>query len=143
MIDLRSIEDYLCSLARDQVGPIIKAKSGTQHNYDAKSGSRTVDIVTAIDKQVEKLIWTNVKSKYPTFKFVGEESYVAGETKLTDDPTFIIDPIDGTTNFVHDFPFSCTSLGLTINKEPVVGVIYNPHLNLLVSASKNLSLIHI
>lgn len=39
-------------------------------------------------------------------------------------------------HFVHDFPFSCTSLGLTIKKEPVVGVIYNPHLNLLISASK-------
>ncbi|SCU88364.1 LAFA_0E12266g1_1 [Lachancea sp. 'fantastica'] len=135
--ELLSIEQFLCSLARDQVGPIIKAKSGTQHSYDAKSGSRAVDIVTAIDKQVEKLIWTAVKEKYPTFKFVGEESYVAGETKITDDPTFIIDPIDGTTNFVHDFPFSCTSLGLTINKTPVVGVIYNPHLDLLVSASEN------
>ncbi|KAM3160657.1 Inositol-1-monophosphatase [Lachancea thermotolerans] len=136
-LDLRSIEDYLCSLAKEKVGPIIKAKSGTQHVYDAKSGSRAVDIVTAIDKQVEKLIWTNVKEKYPDFKFVGEESFVPGETTITDEPTFIIDPIDGTTNFVHDFPFSCTSLGLALNKEPVVGVIYNPHLDLLVSASKN------
>ncbi|CUS23702.1 LAQU0S11e02344g1_1 [Lachancea quebecensis] len=136
-LDLRSIEEYLCSLAKEQVGPIIKAKSGTQHVYDAKSGARAVDIVTAIDKQVEKLIWTNVKEKYPSFKFVGEESFVPGETTITDEPTFIIDPIDGTTNFVHDFPFSCTSLGLALNKEPVVGVIYNPHLDLLVSASKN------
>ncbi|SCV05556.1 LANO_0H10088g1_1 [Lachancea nothofagi CBS 11611] len=136
-LDLLSIEKYLCELAQKHVGPIIKAKSGTQHTYDAKSGSRAVDIVTAIDKQVEKLIWDNVKQKYPEFKFIGEESYVAGQTKITDEPTFIIDPIDGTTNFVHDFPFSCTSLGLAINKEPVVGVIYNPHLDLLVSASRD------
>ncbi|CAI4529993.1 BAH_G0023420.mRNA.1.CDS.1 [Saccharomyces cerevisiae] len=135
-IDLASIEKFLCDLATEKVGPIIKSKSGTQKDYDLKTGSRSVDIVTAIDKQVEKLIWESVKTQYPTFKFIGEESYVKGETVITDDPTFIIDPIDGTTNFVHDFPFSCTSLGLTVNKEPVVGVIYNPHINLLVSASK-------
>ncbi|SCV99491.1 LAFE_0A04324g1_1 [Lachancea fermentati] len=135
-VDLASIEEFLCNLAIDEVGPLIKAKSGTQHNYDLKTGNRAVDIVTAIDKQVEKIIWDRVKSKYPDFQFVGEESYVPGVTKISDAPTFIIDPIDGTTNFVHDFPFSCTSMGLTVNKEPVVGVIYNPHLDLLVSASK-------
>lgn len=135
-VDLRSIETFLCDLATKKVGPIIKKKSGTQQIYDLKTGSRAVDIVTEIDKQVEALIWDSLKKEYPEFKFVGEESYVKGVTKITNDPTFIVDPIDGTTNFVHDFPFSCTSLGLTINKEPVVGVIYNPHLDLLVSASK-------
>lgn len=135
-IDLLSIENFLCDLATQKVGPIIKSKSGTQKVYDMKTGSRKVDIVTEIDKQVEKLIWDTLKKEYPTFKFVGEESFVKGVTKITDEPTFIVDPIDGTTNFVHDFPFSCTSMGLTINKEPAVGVIYNPHLDLLVSASK-------
>ena len=135
-IDLLSVENFLCELAINKIGPIIKNKSGTQKNYDMKTGSRRVDIVTKIDKQVEKLIWDTLKSEYPNFKFIGEESYVKGVTKITNDPTFIVDPIDGTTNFVHDFPFSCTSMGLTINKEPVVGVVYNPHLDLLVSASK-------
>lgn len=135
-IDLLSIEKFLCDLSLEKVGPIIKKKSGTQQIYDLKTGTRAVDIVTAIDKEVEKLIWDSLRAEYPTFKFIGEESYVKGVTKITDDPTFIVDPIDGTTNFVHDFPFSCTSMGLTINKEPVVGVIYNPHLDLLFSASK-------
>ncbi|QLQ80999.1 hypothetical protein HG537_0E03540 [Torulaspora globosa] len=135
-LDLVSIENFLSELAVTKVGPIIRSKSGTQHEYDLKTGERAVDIVTAIDKQVESLIWETLKKEYPDFKFVGEESYVKGETVISDEPTFIVDPIDGTTNFVHDFPFSCTSLGLTVNREPVVGVIYNPHLNLLVSASK-------
>ena len=135
-IDLRYVEDYLCDLALKKVGPIIKTKAGTQSDYDLKTGSRQVDIVTAIDKQVEKLIWDSLKEEFPNFKFVGEEGYIKGVTKITDEPTFIVDPIDGTTNFVHDFPFSCTSMGLTINKVPVVGVIFNPHLNLLISASK-------
>lgn len=135
-LDLLSIENFLSELAVKKVGPIIRSKSGTQQEYDLKTGARAVDIVTAIDKQVESLIWDTLKQKYPDFKFIGEESYVKGETVISDEPTFIVDPIDGTTNFVHDFPFSCTSLGLTVNREPVVGVIYNPHLNLLISASK-------
>lgn len=135
-IDLKAIEEFLTDLAYNKVGPIIKSKSGTQQNYELKTGARNVDIVTTIDKRVEKIIWDTLKSQYPEFQFIGEESYVKGVTKITDDPTFIVDPIDGTTNFVHDFPFSCTSLGMTLNKEPVVGVIYNPHLDLLVSASR-------
>lgn len=135
-VDLLEVENFLCQLALEKVGPIIKTKSGTQQNYDLKTGSKQVDIVTEIDKKVEKLIWDTLKAKYPTFKFVGEESYVKGVTKITEEPTFIVDPIDGTTNFVHDFPFSCTSMGLTINKVPVVGVIYDPHLDILLSASQ-------
>uniref|UniRef100_A0A3Q3B9F9 Inositol-1-monophosphatase n=1 Tax=Kryptolebias marmoratus TaxID=37003 RepID=A0A3Q3B9F9_KRYMA len=56
----------------------------------------------------------------------GEESVAAGEACiLTDDPTWIIDPIDGTTNFVHAFPFVAISIGFSINKQVEVGVIYS------------------
>jgi fructose-1,6-bisphosphatase/inositol monophosphatase family enzyme len=48
---------------------------------------------------------------------------------LTDAPTWVVDPLDGTTNFVHRFPFVCVSIGLVINKVPVVGVVYNPILD--------------
>lgn len=135
-IDLAAIESFLADLALNRVGPIIKTKSGSHQSYELKTGSRKVDLVTAIDKQVEQIIWSTLKAQYPGFQFVGEESYVKGVTQITDEPTFIVDPIDGTTNFVHDFPFSCTSMGMTLDKEPVVGVVYNPHLNLLVSASR-------
>uniref|UniRef100_A0A3B5Q0F6 Inositol-1-monophosphatase n=1 Tax=Xiphophorus maculatus TaxID=8083 RepID=A0A3B5Q0F6_XIPMA len=58
--------------------------------------------------------------------FIGEESVAAGEPSiLTDDPTWIIDPIDGTTNFVHAFPFVAISIGFTINKRVEVGVVYS------------------
>lgn len=45
---------------------------------------------------------------------------------LTDDPTWIVDPIDGTTNFVHGFPYSCVSIALVVSKSSVVGVVYDP-----------------
>ncbi len=56
---------------------------------------------------------------------------MAGETHITDAPTFIVDPIDGTTNFVHGFPSVCISLGLAVGRRPAVGVVYNPFLDQL------------
>jgi len=55
---------------------------------------------------------------------------------VTDAPTWIVDPIDGTTNFVHRFPFSCVSIGLAINQKVVVGVVYNPMMNEMFTAIK-------
>lgn len=59
----------------------------------------------------------------------GKESEI-----ITDSPTWIIDPIDGTTNFVHRFPFSCISIALAINKKVVVGIVFNPVLNEMFTA---------
>ena len=56
---------------------------------------------------------------------MGEETYKPGDS-LTDKPTFIVDPIDGTTNFFHGHGYVCVSLGLAIERRPTVGVVYNP-----------------
>lgn len=86
-----------------------------------------VDLVTETDKACEDLIFDHLKQHFPTHKFIGEETTAAnGVTELTDEPTWIVDPLDGTTNFVHGFPFVCVSIGLTIKKVPAVGVVYNP-----------------
>ncbi|XP_038710624.1 inositol monophosphatase 3-like [Tripterygium wilfordii] len=86
-----------------------------------------VDLVTETDKACEDLIFNHLKQHFPSHKFIGEETTAAfGATELTDEPTWIVDPLDGTTNFVHGFPFVCVSIGLTIKKVPTVGVVYNP-----------------
>ncbi|KAJ6380609.1 hypothetical protein OIU77_029497 [Salix suchowensis] len=86
-----------------------------------------VDLVTETDKACEALIFNHLKQQYPSHKLIGEETTAAcGATELTDEPTWIVDPLDGTTNFVHGFPFVCISIGLTIGKVPTVGVVYNP-----------------
>jgi myo-inositol-1(or 4)-monophosphatase len=64
---------------------------------------------------------------------VGEETYKPG-IQITDKPTFIVDPIDGTTNFVHGFHHACISLGLAVDRVPTVGVVYNPWLDTLYTA---------
>lgn len=97
-----------------------------------------MDLVTETDKAVEDMIREKLSTAFPDFKFMGEESFSGGDNAaLSDAPTFIVDPIDGTTNFIHGFPYACTSLGLSIDKEPVVGVIYNPFLDHLYTGVKD------
>lgn len=91
--------------------------------------------MTETDKAVETMVSTELMGRYPSFRFIGEETYHPG-LQLTDEPTFIVDPIDGTTNFVHQFPDACISLGFSLAKVPTIGVIYNPFLNELYTAIK-------
>ena len=94
--------------------------------------SNPTDLVTAVDKNVENLLFESLKELYPSFLFIGEETVSSSESKkvnLTDSPTWIIDPVDGTTNFVHGYPFICISVGLSVKKDPILGIIYNPILN--------------
>ncbi|CAG8248284.1 unnamed protein product [Penicillium salamii] len=91
------------------------------------------DLVTEYDRAVENMISSSLKEKYPHYEFHGEETYDPARP-LTDAPTFIVDPIDGTINFVHAFPFACVSLGFAVGRVPTVGVVYNPSTRVLYSA---------
>ena len=101
--------------------------------------SNPTDLVTAVDKNVENFLFSSLKEIYPSFSLVGEETVSASESKkvnLTDNPTWVIDPVDGRTNFVHGFPFVCICVGLLVKKEPVLGIVYNPVLNEMYTAIK-------
>ncbi|KAL0087150.1 hypothetical protein F4703DRAFT_1735627, partial [Phycomyces blakesleeanus] len=117
---------FAIKLARDS-GVIIKnaldsRMAGTGARIEAKYDNPT-DLVTETDQAVEQ--------------FIGEETMAAGaQTEFTAHPTWIVDPIDGTTNFIHGFPFVAVSIGLTIDRESVLGVVYNPLLDELYSAVK-------
>ncbi|WVQ85962.1 hypothetical protein IAT38_008130 [Cryptococcus sp. DSM 104549] len=155
-LDLDSILAFAIKLARD-AGDLIR--TGQEKRFASEAATEdskvnSVDLVTEVDKAVEKFIVEKITEAYPTHKFIGEESY-DGE-KITDEPTWIgesdlcvsietgqtltstrlVDPIDGTTNFIHGFPMVATSIGLAVKGKPVVGVIYNPFLDQLWSAAK-------
>ncbi|TFK56372.1 inositol monophosphatase [Heliocybe sulcata] len=134
--DLRDILGFTVSLAR-KAGALILEGSKAIHAPSAKDvgeKKNSVDLVTEYDVKVEDLVKKEIAAMYPNFKFIGEESYVAGQNELTDDPTFCVDPIDGTTNFVHGFPFVCISIGLIYHRRPALGVIYNPFLDHMYTA---------
>ncbi|XP_043544121.1 inositol monophosphatase 1 isoform X2 [Chiloscyllium plagiosum] len=88
--------------------------------------SSPADLVTETDQNVEKMIIGTLKEKFPSHSFIGEESVADGAASmLTDNPTWIIDPIDGTTNFVHRFPFVAVSIGFSVNKQSEIGIVYS------------------
>jgi len=94
-----------------------------------------VDLVTETDQKVEELLIKTLSAQFPDHKFIGEESTAGGQkVELTDAPTWIIDPIDGTTNFVHRLPFIGICIALYIQKKPRIGIVYNPILDELYSA---------
>jgi fructose-1,6-bisphosphatase/inositol monophosphatase family enzyme len=89
--------------------------------------SNNVDLVTETDERAEELITELLQKTYPTHKIIGEESSGADcEYTLTDEPTWTIDPVDGTTNFVHRLGLSCVLVAFLYRKEVKVGVTYNP-----------------
>ncbi|KAI4875676.1 hypothetical protein NFI96_005095 [Prochilodus magdalenae] len=101
-------------------------REALQRDISVMEKSSPVDLVTETDQKVEELIISSLKKKFPTHSFIGEESVAAGAPSvLTDSPTWIIDPIDGTTNFVHRFPFVSVSIGFTVNKQIEFGIVYS------------------
>jgi myo-inositol-1(or 4)-monophosphatase len=87
--------------------------------------NNSADVVTQFDKKIEDMVEKKTHDAYPSFGFIGGETFKHG-TKLADTPTFVCDPIDGTLNFTKGVPNCAISLALTLDKRPVVGVVYNP-----------------
>ncbi|TFK17010.1 myo inositol monophosphatase [Coprinopsis marcescibilis] len=139
--ELKSILQFITTVARKAGDLILEGSEAIQTTSSQETGvnekKNSVDLVTEYDVRVEELIQRELKEKYPNFKFIGEESYSAGKRDpLTDEPTFCVDPIDGTTNFVHGIPWVCVSMGLIYERRPVIGLIYNPFLNHLYTGIK-------
>nr|XP_020643205.1 inositol monophosphatase 1 [Pogona vitticeps] len=115
--------DYAVTLAR-KAGEVIREALTKEIAIMIKSSP--ADLVTITDQKVENMIISSLKQKYPSHSFIGEESVAAGAgSTLTDNPTWIIDPIDGTTNFVHKFPFVAVSIGFVVNKQMEFGIVYS------------------
>ncbi|WP_138755837.1 inositol monophosphatase family protein [Paenibacillus sinopodophylli] len=125
-----------------KAGEWIKTKLGNYASLDIKYSSH--DLVTEIDKGSERLIKNLVMTHFPHHSFLGEEGVEPGpeasakalENIRDAEYLWIVDPIDGTTNFVHGFPFFCVSIALAHNGEVIVGVVYDPMKDELFVAEK-------
>ena len=84
------------------------------------------DLVSAVDQEVEHFIIDRIRERYPDHRFFGEET---GKTAGSSEYCWVIDPIDGTTSFVHGQPFYSVSVALQKNSETILGVVYAPRLN--------------
>ena len=92
------------------------------------------DFVTDVDLSVQKKLKNELLSRYPDVQFMGEEG--THDNIDFSGRVWILDPVDGTTNLIHDYKMSAVSLGLLDNGEPVLGIVYNPFTDELFYAEK-------
>lgn len=111
-------------------GKLIKEMSKQKHVIGYKGA---VDLVTESDLKSEALIVDGIKSRFPGHSILAEES---GFSQDGSDYIWIIDPLDGTTNYAHSFPIYAVSIALEYKGDVIAGAIYDPNFDELFTAEK-------
>jgi len=115
-----------------KAGEWIKSKIGSITQLDTKYSMQ--DLVTEVDKGAERMIRNLIGTHFPTHSFLGEEGVEPGpeasaralQNVRDAEYLWIVDPVDGTTNYVHGFPFYSVSIALAHRGQVIVGVVYDP-----------------
>lgn len=110
-------------------GEMVKGMAASRPKVTHKG---PVDLVTEADVAAEKYIIGELLKRFPDHKILAEESGGAKDAEHV----WIIDPIDGTTNYAHGYPVWAVSIGLFVDKRPAVGVVYDPNMGELFAAVK-------
>jgi len=117
--------------AARQAGKILSHYAHTGFRVENKSA---IDLVTEADHAAEQCVIDVILASFPDHGFLAEER---GRTGQSQSPyVWIIDPLDGTTNFAHGLPTYCVSIGLEYKREGVLGVVYDPARDELFSATR-------
>ena len=124
----------IASEAALTAGAILQDYRGKLTTIEEKG--RPGDLVTIADKTAEAAILEVLDRHVPDHAILAEESGQYGDMNNT--YQWAIDPLDGTTNYAHQYPFFAVSIGLLVNHKPMVGVIYDPSQNDLFRAAKGL-----
>jgi fructose-1,6-bisphosphatase/inositol monophosphatase family enzyme len=105
----------------------VQAPPNSEEALGIATKTSAVDFCTHIDVQNETLIMKGIQQTFPSHHIIGEETTGTSQVEpLTWEPTWIIDPIDGTTNFASGLPLTCVSIGFCVQGRPVMGVVYAP-----------------
>ena len=116
---MMEIKSFAVDLARN-AGALLKKKFNKTHKIQYKGD---INLVTEADKMSENLIIKSIRREFPDHGILSEESpAVAGSGKIR----WIVDPLDGTTNYAHGYPVFCVSIALENDGKVVLGVIYDP-----------------
>ena len=119
-------------------GAVLQKYWGNLSSIQEKG--RSGDLVTEADRASEVAVLDVIKRHLPDHAILAEES---GQLGQMDNPLlWAIDPLDGTTNYAHQYPLCAVSIGLLVSGVPVVGVVYNPILGDLYRAAKGLGTTH-
>ena len=101
------------------------------------------DLVSEADQESQDAVKAFLLDRFPDHQFLGEEESFGKPIEATrplpgSAPAWVVDPLDGTANYVHDVPAYCVSIGLVVDGKPVVGVIYDPRLDEMFAAAAGL-----
>lgn len=113
-----------------ECGEIILHADRSKNHIDEKAGH--ANFVTIYDKRVQQILQERLLQLLPGAAFVGEEEDT--HASIETGHAFIVDPIDGTTNFIKDCHMSAISVALTLEGERYLGVVYNPYLDEMFTA---------
>ena len=119
---------------------LAKAAGGIQLAYfrgdrlSIETKSNVYDVVTRADRESEELIAGMIAERYPDHAILGEEGGCRGNA--ASDWRWVVDPLDGTTNYSQGLPLFTVSIALQYRGETIVGVVYAPYLNELFTATK-------
>lgn len=116
--------------AAQKAGKFLVENFGTPQVVEYKG---QIDPVTALDNQAERMIAEILGKEFPTYDILGEEIH---HSLHGNKPLWIIDPLDGTSNYVHGYPLFAVSIALQFNFEILLGVVFNPILNENFSAER-------
>ena len=121
--------DFAIRIAQD-AGRLLRDRVGTHLDISLKS---EINLVTDVDRASEQLIREAIASHYPRHQVLGEES---GLDENVSDYRWVVDPLDGTTNFAHGFPHFAVSIALEHKGETRLGVVYDPMRDELFAAER-------
>jgi len=120
-IKLSSALQVAVSAAREAGAMILKElPSITAEEADEKNPG---DFVTRVDKASEKIVRDRIQNAFPGDAIMSEET-ASGMPEAPD--LWLVDPLDGTTNYMHHFPQFCVSIAYAVDRRPEIGVIYDP-----------------
>ncbi len=120
-------------LAAKKAGKIISSHRGKFTDLSKVKYKGERDIVTEVDFEAEKIIKETILKSFPSHEILAEETPRGYELA---DNLWVVDPLDGTVNFAHNYPNFCVSIAFKQQEQTLVGVIFNPVLNELFTAVK-------
>lgn len=129
-MDVQKLLDVAIDSAKKS-GKLLKDEYSKKREINIKIDK---SIVTDLDNKSNDLIINTILKSFPSHAILSEES---GENKQKSDYLWVIDPIDGTSNYVLQIPFFCISISLLHNQVPLVAVVYDPIKDELFTAVKN------
>jgi myo-inositol-1(or 4)-monophosphatase len=114
-------------------GDVLKDYAGREKQVQFKGRG---NLVTIADKESEALIIRSIRGRYPGHAILTEESGAIAPTQSGTDFQWIIDPLDGTTNFAHQYPFYCVSVAVEQAGDVICGAVYDPVRDEMFSAAR-------